>query len=316
MSPSWEVLNVYSHSETRSEIIGALRVDMPPVPDPVSLRRVKSMAELRGGDTERGRRWVRHRSLAGAGLVAVAAIAVIALVLTPRADTSAFATADAADALLLASEGSILHLEASWQLRSENDRDGHDPRLDINQDCSYWIDSAGHRMRVEYVNVADGSLDSRTVQVGETMMAFQNNVRYGTGDAQQLVEFNNYKEPFGSVMGQAIDFLRARIAEGSAEPIGTQVIDGEEYWVVEYRAPLAGILTSDVMTATMRTSDYRIHTITRETAYFNLDGRGTESSVFTFKLVEQVQPDALPDDFFSFDTVVAAAAPGTPIEQR
>jgi hypothetical protein len=142
---------------------------------------------------------------------------------------------------------------------------------------------------------------------------YQNNVRFGTGDSPQLVKQTGLDMPVTTMVGGMIDYLRARIADGSAEPIGTEVIDGEEYWVVEYRAPLEPTLTSHLITFTMRKSDYHIRTLTQRFGYINFDGRGSLTSSSTYDVIEEIDPAALPADFFTFESVIAVAGPDVPL---
>lgn len=293
-------------------MIDALRDDMPPVAGESALQRVRASAVRKHDGRRQGLRAHPWRT-AGGAVTALALVAAAAFAVAPRADTSAFAADEAVDALLLQTNGKVLHLEGTWARTDENDREGHDARYDINQRCSYWIDPAITAMRTETVNIADGSLDAVSVQVDDTLVSFQDNVRYGTGDSPQLVKVTGEGPPITSVMGGMIDFLRARIAEGSAEAVGTEVIDGEEYWVVEYRGPLEDILTSNVLTATMRKSDYHIRTWTWVAKYFNGDGRGTMTDSGTFDLIEEIDPATLPADFFTFESVIAVAGPDVPL---
>lgn len=293
-------------------VVEALRDDMPPAAGEAALARVRASAVRKHAGRRTGFRAHPWRT-AGGALTAAALVAGLAFALTPRADTSAFAADEAVDALLLQTDGNVLHIEGTWARTGENDREGHDARYDIDQRCSYWIDPARNAMRTETVNIADGSLDSVSVQIDDTVVVFQDNVRYGTGDSPQLVKSTGEGMPITSVMGGMVDYLRARIADGSAEAVGTEVIDGEEYWVVEYKAPLEGPLTSWILTATMRKSDYHIRTWNWVAKYINGDGRGTMTDSGTFDVIEQVDPATLPADFFTFESVIAIAGPDVPL---
>lgn len=299
-------------SEPTGGVIEVLRDGMPPAADAAALQRVHASAL--GKRKEQGT-WLRaHPWHSAGGAVAVLALAAaIALVASPHADTSAFAADEAADALLMQTSGRILHVQGTWTQTGENDREGHDPRRDIDQRCDYWYDPTEQAMRTEVVNTADGSLDNVSVQIGQTIVVFQDNVRFGTGDAPQLIKSTAAESPKTSTLGGAIDYLRARLTDGTAEAIGTEVIDGEEYWVVEYRAPLEEILTSHVLTATMRKSDYRIRTWTWTTKFFNGDGRGSMITSGTFDVIEQLDRDTLPADFFTFESVIEVAGPDVPL---
>lgn len=295
-------------SEPTDGVIEVLRDGMPPTADAAALRRVHARALMKHKEQ---RTWLRtHPWRSAGGAVAMLAFAAaLALVASPRADTSAFAANEAADALLMQTSGRVLHIQGTWMQTGENTREGHDSRRDLDQRCDYWYDPAHQAMRSEAVNTGDGSLDNVSVQIDRTIVTFQDNVRFGTGDAPQLVKTTVAEAPAMSTLGGAIDYLRARLNDGSAEAIGTQVIDGEEYWVVEHRAPLEDILTSNVLTATMRKSDYRIKTWTWTTKYFNGDGRGSMTTSGTFDVIEQLDPGMLPADFFTFESVMAVAGP-------
>lgn len=295
-------------SEETHSVVQALRDDMPPVAGKAALARVRAAAVSKRASRRIGLRAHPWRT-AGGALAAAALVAGLAFALTPRADTSAFAADEAVDALLLQTEGKVLYVEGTFKRTGENDRSGHDPSFDIDQRCMYWIDPARDSMRTETINVADESLDGVSVQIGDTVVAFQNNVRIGTGGSPQLVKYTGEGMYISSVMGGMVDYLRPRIADGSAEAIGTEIIDGEEYWVVEYKAPVWAPLTSEVITATMRKSDYHIRTWTWKVGYFNGDGRGTETISGTFDVIEEIDPTALPVDFFTFESVIAIAGP-------
>lgn len=299
-------------SEVTRGVVEALRDDMPPVPGEASLVRVRATAVRKHANRRTGFRAHPWRT-AGGAVTVLALVAALAIVLTPRADTSAFAADEAVDALLLQTDGKVLHIESTFKETSENDREGHDPRYDLDQRHTYWIDPARNVMRTEIVNVADGSLDSVSVQIDDTLVHYQNNVRFGTGDRPQLVKQTMVDMPITSVMGGTVDYMRARIADGSAEPIGTEIIDGEEYWVVEYRAPLEPTLTSHVITFTMRKSDYHIRTLTQRFGYINFDGRGSVTASSTYDVIEEIDPATLPADFFTFESVIAVAGPDVPL---
>lgn len=288
-----------------------LQRDMPPLAEEAALDRVRTqaLASHRRSHTAR----TSHRGWRMAGVLAtVAAVLVVgALTLAPPNDTTAFAREQAADALLLKTDGQVLHTVVRYTSTSWNEQDGHDARYDLDQRWSTWIDPIGKRIRDESTNVGDGSLDGLTIRVDDRILLFQNNVRYGTGKQQQLVEWSKTTDPFGSMMGTLIDQLRVVIADGSAKVTGSKTIDGQEYWIVEY-IPEKG----NVLTVTMRKSDYRLKSMARETSGKNGDGKHTGTDRFEFETMEQVEPGSLPADFFSFDAVIAAAEPGTPIDKR
>ena len=212
---------------------------------------------------------------------------------------------------MLKTDGQVLHTVVRYTSIGWNEQYGHDARYDMNQRWSSWIDPMGKRIRDESVNVSDGSLDGLTVRVGDRILTFQNNVRYGTGKKQQLVEWSKTTDPFGSITGLLIDQLLEVIADGSAKVTGSTTIEGQEYWGVEY-SPEKG----NVLTVTMRKSDYRLKTMVRESSGENGNGKWTGTDRFEFETMEQVEPGSLPADFFSFDDVIASAESGTPIDRR
>lgn len=292
-------------------LVDELQRDMPPLAEEAALGRVKTRALNSRGRAHAAH--TSHRAWRMAGVVAtVAAVLVVgALTLAPPSDTKAFAREQAADALLLKTDGQVLHTVVRYTSTSWNEQYGHDARYDMDQRWSTWIDPIGKRIRDESTNVGDGSLDGLTIRVGDRILLFQNNVRYGTGKKQQLVEWSKTTDPFGSMMGTLIDQLRVVIADGSAKVTGSTTIDGQEYWIVEY-IPEKG----NVLTVTMRKSDYLLKSMARETSGKNGNGKHTGTDRFEFEMMEQVEPGSLPADFFSFDAVIAAAEPGTPIDKR
>ncbi len=300
-------------SDSQEAIVEMLRTDMPPAAGEDALRRVKASAILR--EPEVARSFVRrHPWRTVGGITAAAAAVALLFALVPRADTSVFAADKAADALLMQTHGRVLHVVAAYAQTRTNGREGYDPSYYINQQWSSWIDPS-NQMRREEVNLPDGSLDVLVVQSHGRQMMFLNNIRYGS-DRQHLIE-----TPAGGMISSAIggwvEDLRAEITNGTARVTGTKVIDGEEYWVVEARLPPDDdTVTSNVVTATMRKSDYRIKTWTSVVEWKNSDGDGNLTSRIVFEVYEEIERDTLPDDFFNFDDVIAAAEPGTPIEKQ
>lgn len=302
---------MHDSKDPRGLLIDQLRDEMPPIADTDSLHRVRNRALASRNQVRRTHASRRVWRVAGA-VAATAAVLVVGLaVLAPRYETAAFAREQAADALLLKTDGRVLHTVARYRTTGWNEQFGHDERYDLDQRWSTWIDPVGKRLRDESVNLGDGSLDGLTVRVGDRVLLFQNNVRHGTGDKQQLVEWTKTTDQFGTTMGFMIDQLRQVIADGSAKVTGSTTIDGEDYWVVEY-SPEKG----DVLTVTMRKSDYRLKTWVRESSGKNGNGEWTGTDRIDFETMEQLDPESLPKDFFSFDQVIAAAEPGTPIDKR
>lgn len=302
---------MHDSMDSRDRMIETLRDDMPPVAGQAELDRVRQRALAARAEKRQPRFSRRSLRIAAAFATVAGVLAVTALALAPRAESAAFASQQAADALLLQADGQVLHTVARYTGTGWNEQYGHDARYDIDQRWSSWIDPAGRRIRDESVNIGDGSLDGMTVRVGDRVVLFQNNVRYGTGDKQQLVEWPNTTDPFGSMLGLMVDQLRTAIAAGDAKPTGSTTIDGEAYWIVEYR-----IAKGDTLTVTMRKSDYRLKTWEREGAGRNGNGNWTSTERIEFETIEQLDPGTLPDNFFSVDEVIAAAVPNTPIDRR
>jgi hypothetical protein len=298
-------------NDPRGTLADELRRDMPPIAEQDALDRVRMHALTSRGEVRSAHSSRRAWRIAGVVATVAAVLVVGALTLAPRSGTTAFARERAADALLLKTDGRVLHSVVRYTSTSWNEQFGHDPRFDMDQRWSTWVDPMGKRIRDESVNVGDGSVDGLTIRVDNRILTFQNNVRYGTGKTQQLVEWPNTTDPFGSMMGILIDQLRVVIADGSAKMTGSTTIDGQEYWIVEY-SPEKG----NVLTVTMRKSDYRLKSMVRETSGKNGNGKYTGTDRFEFETLEQVEPSSLPADFFSFDEVIAAAKPGTPIDKR
>jgi hypothetical protein len=296
--------------DPREMLVDGLHRDMPPIADEDALDRVRRRALASRGEVRRA--YTSHRTWRIVGAIAATAVFVVgALALAPRYNTVAFARERAADALLLKTDGAVLHTVVRYRSSDWNEQYGHDARYDLDQRWSTWIDPVGRRIRDESVNVGDGSIDGMTVRVGDRVVSFQNNVRYGTGSRQQLVEWGKSTDPFGTMMGTMIDQLSEVIADGSAKVAGSTTIDGEDYWVVEYSQE-----KGDLLTVTMRKSDYRLKTWVREGSGQNGNGQFKGSQRIDFETMEQVGPESLPADFFSFDKVIAAAEPGTPIDKR
>jgi len=303
--------------DSRDAFADALRADMPPAPSDDALARVRAHATELRRDTRRSPASRRAWRAVGGLAAAAAVIAVAALVLAPRLETAAFARERAADALLLPSDGRVFHAVMRYTDTAWNEREGHDARYDLDQRWSSWVDITGKRTREEFVNVDDGSLDGLSVRIGDRNVVFQNNVRYMTGAKQQLIDQNVGNQPIGTAMGGMIDYLRARIADGSAKVVGSRTIDGEEYWVVEHKEEGDKSMPgASVLTVTMRKSDYRLKTWARDSTYENGDGKGTQTERIDFEVMELLDPSSLPDDFFSFDSVIAAAKPGTAVDKR
>lgn len=301
-------------SDSREVFIDHLATEMPPVPTTGELAAVRAQAIALANERRptRAPRW----RLAGS-VVAVAMVLLAALAILPRLQTAAFAREQAADALLLQTDGKVLHVVLHFTSTSWNEEFGHDSRYDLDQRWSFWIDPTRERVREQYVNLADGSLDGLTVRADDRLVVFQNNVRFGTGDKPQLIETAVPGEPLATPMGPIIDYLRGGIEDGTAKVTGTTTIGGEEYWVVELEEPKdPAVDGTSVITATMRKSDYRLKTWKRESKYHNGNGDGTGSERIEFEVTEQLDPSSFPAEFFSPDSLIDASGPGITLEKR
>lgn len=302
-----------SENRKHDDFVARLERDMPPVPDDAALTRVNARVRDRAGmhgapSVSAARVW----RIAGALATVAAAAVVAAYMLTPRLDTAAFARERAADALLLPTDGRILHTVTHFTDTAVDVGAGHDSRLDLDQRWESWVDTRERRIREDYVNVKDGSLDNRSVRQGDRVVVFQNNVRYLTGGEQQLIDESHTQQPFGSGIGVTIDYLRERIADGSAKVTGTRTIRDEEYWVVEWTSEEGDIH----VVATMRTSDYRLKTWTQEVETRVGNAKGIQMTTATFDTYELLERSDLPADFFDFERVFSAAKPGTRVDRR
>ena len=293
------------YNDSREAFVDGLRADMPPAAGEDALQRVKMQAlGSRRASVESP---LRQRSwrMAG-GLAAVAAvIAVAALALAPGQQTAAFARDRAAEALLFQTPGRVLHIEATYTERW-NGKESKDSS-DLDQRWSIWADADGRGVREEFTDRRDGSLDELRVRTNDRLAVFISD----EGGKPRLFEQDMSNQPVTTALDDMVGYMRSRIVDGSAKVTGATQIDGEKYWVVEWKAEEGDI----AITVTMRTSDYRIKTWAQDVT--NKDGSGgTQEERVTFETVEQLEPGSLPDGFFSRNAVIDAATPGTPLEKR
>jgi hypothetical protein len=217
-------------------------------------------------------------------------------------ETAAFARERAVDALMFQTPGRVLHMEMAYTQRVRGAGSG--PDADTNQKWSVWVDAEGKRIREEFVDSSDGSLDELRVRVDNSAITYLRG-------ASKLVEQDATTQPVETAVDDWISYIRARIADGSAKVTGTETIDGDEYWIVNWKSDEGDI----VVTVTMRKSDYRLKTWAQDVTSVGDDGSSTISKRATLEVVEQLDPGSLPGDFFSLDAVKDAAKSGAPVEK-
>ncbi len=244
-------------------------------------------------------------------MATAAVLTTVALVvLAPQAATTAFARDKAAAALMFHTPGRVLHMEMTYTHESDDL-----PEDDwLKQRWSLWVDSEGRRLREQFVNTRDDSLADMKLRIDDRALAYVYTAR---NNKQWLIHYDMSAQPLQTVMDEEISSMRARIDDGSAKVIGTRVIDGDEYWVVEcnYYDNRGGVDCREAMT--MRKSDYRLKAWQRRS--FFKDDTGAAKVItkrIAFNVVEQLEPSALPDGFFSFDAVTHAVRPGVRVEER
>lgn len=292
---------------------------IPPMPSEAMLDRVRQRVSIVGRRAEMRAARTRAWRLAGAAAAAVLAIGLVAA--SPSWENRAFARDEAADALVFARDGRMTHVVMRYTETGWTEEYGHDARYDLDQRTEEWYDPSGERSYRKTINVKDGSLDGVHVRVGGEEMLFQNNVRHGTGSAPQLVG-GPTSLAFASGIGMMTDSIRAEIADGHAQVKGTKVVDGVECWVVvldvnalavEHGGEKPDPKSSDVITATLRKSDYTITGWSREGVMYNGNGQTTTSQRIWFERWEHVERDAIDEALFSVDAVVKLAPRGTAI---
>ena len=270
----------------------------PDVPTDPEVARIAARARRIAGSA--GRSPVRRWQVAAA-LALVAGVAALAVVLSPgHPATPAFAQERALSALTFHVAGRVTHMQLALTMKSRGA--GSDPRDDVDQRWSIWVDADGTRVREECVNTGDGSLEELSVQAGSHMSTLLTGPRY---EEAHLVE-SGLNRPVTTTVDQWVNDMRSMISEGIAKVTGTTMVDGEEYWVVENKADSADGGGS-VETLTMRTSDYRVGTWSMVSTSKLDSGTVVTSKLATLQILEQLDPGSVPADFFSLDSVRAAA---------
>lgn len=299
---------MHEQKDSRDVLVERMRAVKPASPsreaaDRVRMRVLGSVAAA--PTTKRPRVW----RIAGSVATAAALIAVALVVLAPRIETAAFARDKAADALMFNTPGRVFHMEMTYT----HEADDLPKNEWLNQRWSLWVDSEGRRLREQFVNASDDSLDTMKVWIEDRRLSYVYTAR---NNKQWLID-DDMRGPLQTVMEDEISSMRVELDNGDAKVTGTQLIDGDEYWVVECnyyddRGDISGITTM-----TMRKSDYRLKTWERKSFY--KDGTGAakvKTKRIVFNVIEQLEPSALPDNFFSFDAVTNAVRPGIPVEKR
>lgn len=295
MQRSWEVLTLSDHRDAQEAFIDTLRSEMPPVAGEDAGSRVRARV-LAGRLAAKSPAPRLSRRVTG--LVAAAAmVAVAVLLLAPRMETAAFARERAAAALMFQTPGRVLHLELTYN-QQDRTADG-DVLTNSDERLSIWVDAQGRRLREEFFDRSDGSLNTMHVRTPERDIVFHGDY---PPDAR-LVEYDATDQRIETALDDWIPYMRARIADGSAKVTGTKVIDGDEYWVVTCNSDDADVTE----TMTLRKSDYLLKTWSRVSTYESERGSGVVSKGATLRVIEQLDPTRLPSDFFSVDAVKDAA---------
>lgn len=296
-----------------------LRTALPPEPTRETLDGMRGRALSRARSARS--RTIRTTMWRGVAVVAATVLAVWFLAASPAIENRAFARDEAADALVFARDGRVTHVVVRFRETHWNEEFGNDPRMDIDQRTEEWYDPANQRSYSKTINIADGSLDGVSVRVGEQEARFQNNVRKMTGAKPQLLA-GETSLPFTSSLGFMTDQARAEIADGHAKVDGTRVVNGEECWVVvidvndllrEHDLEKPDPRSSDVITVTLRKSDYLITSWTRDSLMYNGNGKSTTAQSLEFERWELVAPEEIDASLFSVDAVRALAPEGTMI---
>jgi hypothetical protein len=284
--------------------IDTLRAEMPPAAGQDAASRVRTRV-LASRSTHKSPALRRSWRVAGSFAAAAAVFAVAVLLMAPRMETAAFARDRAVDALMFQTPGRVLHLEMTYTQKDQ--RTAGEVLVDTNERWSVWVDTEGKRLREEFVDNEDGSLNEMHVRTGERDIVFHSDYP----DESRLVEYDATDQRIVTALDDWIPYMRARIADGTAQVTGTQTIDGDEYWVVECKSD-EGDITERV---TLRKSDYLLKTWARDLAY-EVDGAsGMISKGATLEVIAQLDPATLPTDFFSIDAARDAAKRETPFEK-
>ena len=296
MQRSLEVLTLSDHRDPHEAFVDTLRAEMPPVAGEDAGSRVRARV-LAARPAAKSPALRRSWRVAGSLATAVAVVAVAAILLAPRLGNAAFARERAVDALMFQSPGRVLHLELTYTQRDQS-TDG-EVLIDTKERWSVWVDAEGKRLREEFVDSRDGSLNTLHVRTSERDIVFH-------GDyppEAQLVEYDATDQRIVTPLDDWIPYMRARIADGSAKVTGTKMIDGDEYWVVQWKTDERDITE----TVTLRKSDYLLKTWAQDGAYELEDRSGVMSKGATLEVIEHLDPATLPSDFFSPDAVKDAA---------
>lgn len=284
------------HRHPQEAFVDTLRAEMPPVAGEEARSRVRARV-LAARPAPKSPALQRSWRVAGSLATAVAVVAVAAILLSPRMETAAFARERAAAALMFQTAGRVLHLELTYT-QKERSANG-DQLISTNERWSIWVDAEGKRLREEFINSSDGSLSTMHVRTSDGDIVFH-------GDyppEARVVESDATDQRIETALDDWIPHMRARIADGSAKVTGTQMIDGDEYWVVQWKSDERDITE----TVTLRKSDYLVKTWARDVAYENERGSGVVSKAATLHVIEQLDPATLPSDFFSIEAVKDAA---------
>lgn len=283
--------------DSQEALIERLRADMPPAPseDAACKVRARVLSSRPMGKAPAVRRPWR---LAGGFAAAAAVLTLAAVVAAPQMETVAFARERAVEALTFQVPGRVLHLEMTYT--QEDHVDGA-VQTATSERWSVWVDAEGKRLRDQFVNSADGSLSELHVRTPERDIVFHPSY---PAEAR-LVEYDARNQRIGTALDDWIPYMRARIADGSAKVTGTEVIDGDEYWLVVCDADDPHVK----QTVTLRKSDYLLKTWVREVASDDA-GKSKVVKSATLHLIEQLDPATLPSDFFSVDVVKDAAKRG------
>jgi hypothetical protein len=297
--------------DPRDAFAEGLRGDMPPVPSAAVLERTHAEAIARDGHRRvrlPSRRWQLGIALAAAAGVLALAWGVVA----PRVETMAFARERAAQAAAIVSDGSAMHVVVRFTESSWNEQYGHQPEFDHDEQWSEWLDRAGGRDRWEVANL-HGVLEETTLRVGDREL-------WLAGIATKKPELFESKmkgKPLPGTLASTAEAIREGIADGSAKVTGSEVIDGDDCWVVKLGEPaMPDGSGKTITTVKLRKSDYRPKSWEAVSTGKNGNGNCSDTSKMTFLTWEKLEPSAVPAGIFSFDDVMSLAPAGIKIEKR
>jgi hypothetical protein len=266
----------------------------PDVPADHEVERMAARAHDLAGSAARN---PRRRWQVAVALTLVAGAASFALALATGHQTTAFARERAAQALMFHADGRVAHVEMTLSMKSRGA--GNNPRDDVDQRWSTWIDADGKRIREEFTNGTDGLLEELTVRADGRVVTLLTGRQY-----KKALLVVTDGQPIETAFDEEANVMRCGIADGSAKVTGTKTLDGDEYWVVELN--LKSDAGDTVETVTMRKSDYRLRTWTLVSTDKVQNGTAVTSKQATVQVVEQLAPNSLPQGFFSQDAVRAA----------